>query len=228
MGSFIEFFYSENGDDVLFLFDDEEICKIKKECRKALSKSISIRFSSLLVSYFKKGQMLFDYCDSKWLEQDTKNEIQAITREHLSEIDTVMDLFTAYKCNLLTVEQYLNRYCDLTEDYDVEQFAREFNYTHAYDYCYPEEIQWYILSKIIVLIGYKSLDSFNYVKLGPFKKTKCVRDLLVWIKDLETSNIIYTSIMKRAEDLICSVLNADEKWTLYEENLISSPGLERN
>lgn len=85
----------------------------------------------------------------------------------------------------------------------------------------PLTIQWYVVSNIIKKLGYNSLKSFNYVEIDCYHAISGIRSLLNWLNNYGHLKDI---VLKKAEEAICSVLSDDERWTLFEEKIIKSPG----
>ena len=81
------------------------------------------------------------------------------------------------------------------------------------------EIQSYVVSNIVKQLGYKSLGEYRYCQDFVYD----IRSLLKW---LANHGNIKDEVLKEAEEEICSVLSDDERWTLFEEKIVQSPGTE--
>jgi len=76
---------------------------------------------------------------------------------------------------------------------------------------------------VVCQLGYESLDSYKYVKVEYLDSISDIRSLLKWLASYGHLNDV---VLKKAEEKICSVLSKEEKWTLFEEKIIQSPGIE--
>lgn len=142
-----------------------------------------------------------------------------LVNENFLNLDDLKDLNHAYKYAYITSKQYFERYKQLTMDFNAYQFLKELKGCQFEDY--PLTIQWYVVSNIIKQLGYDSLSSFKYVKLDYYDAISDIRSLLKWLANCgHLKNIV----LKKAEERICSILSDDERWTLFEEKIVKSPG----
>ena len=156
---------------------------------------------------------------SGWILDSTKQQIKELINEKFSNLDDLEDLNDAYKYDYITSKQYFKRYKQLTRDFSIHQFLKELSDDKIEDS--PLTIQWYVTSNIIKKLGYDSLKSFNYVKIDNYNAISGIRSLLKWLNNYGHLKDI---VLKKAEEAICSVLSDDERWTLFEEKIIKSPG----
>ena len=154
-----------------------------------------------------------------WILDSTKQQIKELVNEKFSNLDDLEDLNNAYKYDYITSKQYFKRYKQLTSDFNTHQFLKELSDYKIKDS--PLTIQWYVVSNIIKKLGYDSLNSFDYARLGYYDAISDIRSLLKWLNDYGNLKDI---ILKKAEETICSVLSDDERWTLFEEKITKSPG----
>lgn len=155
-----------------------------------------------------------------WIHDATKQLIKKLVNERFSNLEDLKDLNDAYKYEFINSKQYFKRYKQLTSDFNTHQFLKELL---NYDFKdLPLTIQWFVVSTIIKQLGYNSLKSFDYIKVGNYGSISGIRSLIEWLNDYGHLNDI---ILKKAEEKICSVLSDDDKWTLFEEKIVKSPGL---
>lgn len=156
---------------------------------------------------------------SGWILDSTKQQIKELINEKFSNLDDLEDLNDAYKYDYITSKQYFKRYKQLTSDFNTFQFLKELSNWKIENS--PLTIQWYVVSNIIKKLGYNSLKSFNYVEIDCYHAISGIRSLLNWLNNYGHLKDI---VLKKAEEAICSVLSDDERWTLFEEKTIKSPG----
>lgn len=162
---------------------------------------------------------------SEWIDDKTKSEILNIANSRFANSNNFTDLYKAYKYGFITHLQYIRKYRFLTSDMNAHQLV--INLNNSINWCFekpPLSIQWYIISRIIKLSNYKSLESNNWIFTDGYDKIFDIRSLLQWIRKGYVFNYM---IIEKAEKCLLSILNDDEIWTLFTEGMIVSPG-ERN
>lgn len=156
-----------------------------------------------------------------WILESTKQQIKVLVNDRFSKLDDLDELKDAFLAEYITSQQYLCQYKQITSNFDTYQFLKELSDYKIEDS--PMEIQWYVVSNIIKQLGYESLASYNYVKVDYSGSICDIRSLLTW---LAMYGHLKDIVLKKAEEKICSVLSNDDKWTLFEERIVQSPGLE--
>ena len=156
-----------------------------------------------------------------WIFESTKLQIKSLVNERFSKLDDLENLGVAYQADYITGLQYFSRYKEITSNYDVCQFLKEVSDYRLKDA--PIVIQWYAVSNVVKQLDYRSLDDFKYVKVDYRDAISNVRSLLEWLSNYGKVKDI---VLKKAEEKICSVLSNDERWTLFEEKIVQSPGTE--
>lgn len=159
-------------------------------------------------------------CFGNWIYESTKLQIKKLVNDRFSKLKDLDDLRNAYEAEYITMKQYYYQYKQLTSNFTTYQFLKEladFKIVYA-----PMHIQWYVVSCIIKQLGYKSLGSCNFVDVEFYGSVYDVRSLLKWLMNYgHLKNIV----LKKAVDKICSVLSDNEKWALFEEKIVQSPGM---
>ena len=123
------------------------------------------------------------------------------------------------EADYITSQQYCSQYEQITHNFNTYQFLKELSDYKIKDS--PTELQWYVVSNIINQLGYESLNSYKYIKVDYHAPISNIRSLLKWLASYgEVKDIV----LKKAEEEICSVLSDDERWTLFEEKIVKSPG----
>ena len=154
-----------------------------------------------------------------WIFESTKQKVKELVNDRFSNLNDIEDLSDAYKAHYITSMQYYYKYKELTNDFSTHQLLSE-----LYDYKLrdsPMVIQWYVVSKIIRQFGFQSLSEYNYD--NNVNSICNIRSLLKWFVDYGNLKDI---VLKKAEEKICSVLSNTEKWTLFKDKIIQSPGIE--
>ena len=154
-----------------------------------------------------------------WIFESTKQQIKNLVNERFSKLNDLEDLSEAYKADYITSQQYCSQYEQITYDFNTYQFLKELSDYKINDS--PTELQWYVVSNIINQLGYESLNSYKYIKVDYQDPICNIRSLLKWLASYGHLN---ETVLKKAEDKICSVLSKEERWTLFEEKIIQSPG----
>lgn len=156
-----------------------------------------------------------------WILESTKQRIKKLVNNGFSKLKDLEDLSEAYRAEYITRQQYFLQYKQITCNFDTCQFLKELSDYKINDA--PMVIQWYVVSNIIKQLGYKNLDSYNYVK-GEYQDSICnIRSLLKWLANYGHLKDV---VLKKAEEKICSILSNGERWTLFEEKIVQSPGIE--
>ena len=154
-----------------------------------------------------------------WILESTKQKVKELVNDRFSNLNNLEYLSDAYKADYITSMQYYYRYKELTKDFSTRQLLKELSDYKLRDS--PMAIQWYVVSNIIRQFGFQSLNEYNYD--NNVNSICNIRSLLEWLLDYGHLKDI---VLKKAEEKICSVLSNKEKWTLFEDKIIQSPGIE--
>lgn len=154
-----------------------------------------------------------------WILESTKQKVKELVNERFSKLENLEDLGDAYKADYITSIQYYYRYKQITNSFDTCQFFEEISNYRWYDS--PMMIQWYVVSRIIDQFAFQSIDEYKY---DNYVNSICnIRSLLKWFSD---HGRLKDVVLKKAEEKICSVLTNKERWKLFEEKYVQSPGVE--
>lgn len=154
-----------------------------------------------------------------WILESTKQKVKELVNDRFSKLNDIENLSDAYKADYITSMQYYYKYKELTSEFSTRQLLEELS---DYKLCdSPMVIQWYVVSKIIRQFGFQSLNEYNYD--NNVNSICNIRSLLEWLVNYGNLKDI---VLKKAEEKICSVLSNKEKWTLFEDKITQSPGIE--
>lgn len=228
IGSFMET-YHELRENVLgyevcetALENYEKLPRLYKDALKTYFLNC-VNESVIFATKFGLSPLLIGYCVEQlgdWILESTKQQVKELVNERCLNFDDLEDLNYAYEYDYITGKQYFNRYKELTSDYNTYQFLKELTNYKIKEY--PLIIQWYVVSNIIKQLGYESLSSYKYIEIDFHNAISDIRSLLKWLGNYGCLKAI---VLKKAEERICSVLTDDERWTLFEEKIVQSPGV---
>ena len=154
-----------------------------------------------------------------WILESTKQKVKELVNAKFSKLNNLEDLHDAYKADYITSIQYYYKYKELTSNFGISQLLEELSDYKMLDS--PMVIQWYVVSKIICQLGFQNLNEYNYD--NNINSIYNIRSLLEWLVDYGHLKDV---VLKKAEEKICSVLSNKEKWTLFEDKITQSPGIE--
>ena len=147
-----------------------------------------------------------------WILESTKQQIKEMVNNKFSRLSDPIDLLRAYNAGYITGMQCYYGFKNISSNFNESQLQDLLSDCYIYDP--PLVVQWYIVSNIIKQCGYESLD--DYVDGN-------IRGILYWLNTYANLNDI---VYKKAEELVCSVLSNNERWELFEEKRVQSPGIE--
>ena len=155
------------------------------------------------------------YFDEKVIE-----EIYRIVNSKHTKITDLKELNYAFSGKMISENQYLIRYKQLTKNFNVEELIGEIN---AYGGCLsngiPASLQSYLLGEIFIKYDVRSLETYKYIKTE-YGSINNLRELLKWLNDNKNldKELLSTIITENIRDL-----SKEERWALFIEGLISSP-----
>lgn len=227
--------FIENYNKLKSNFLEYEVCDKVLDSYEKLSESYKDALKQSLLNCFNESATIATQSDEltpfrlsyyveksgSWILASTKQRIKELVNDRFSKLDDLEDLSEAYKADYITSQQYCSKYEQITRDFDTYQLLKELSDYKIKDS--PIELQWYVVSNIINQFGFESLNSYKYVKVEYQDPICDIRSLLKWLASYGHLN---ETVLKKAEDKICSVLSKEERWTLFEEKIIQSPGTE--
>lgn len=227
--------FIENCDNLRSDFLGHEVCDKVLDSYEELPKTYQVALKNSLLNCINESAICVTQSDDltpfilryhiekfdNWILESTKQRIKELVNDRFSKLGDLEDLSEAYKADYITSQQYCSKYEQITRDFNTYQFLKELSDYKLNDS--PIELQWYVVSNIINQLGYEGLNSYKYVKID-YQDSICdIRSLLKWLASYGHLN---ETVLKKAEEKICSVLSKDERWTLFEEKVIQSPGTE--
>lgn len=228
VGVFIDYYNNLRNNFLGYKVDEKFINsyeELSESYKKALRQSLLNGINESAISATQLDEVtpfiLRYHVDNlgSWIFESTKLQIKNLVNERFSKLNDLEDLSEAYKTDYITSQQYCSQYEQITHDFNTYQFLKELSDYKINDS--PTELQWYVVSNIINQLGYESLNSYKYIKVDYQDPICNIRSLLKWLASYGHLN---ETVLKKAEDKICSVLSKEERWTLFEEKIIQSPG----
>ena len=101
---------------------------------------------------------------SDFLTEAFVNEIRDIVNPEFAELDDFSELKYAYEGNLISEEQYLERYKSLTKDFTLQQLVQEITAIRNFSNEIPLSLQNYLVREIFNKFDFKNMRSYKYVK----------------------------------------------------------------
>ena len=238
MGTFIESLISlssESKDLWYYTYKDKltnQYSALSKMDQSFLYKSTRSIINKSILDFAKDEHTspysLFD-CTKKlsgWVNESTNTELFKIANSRFSVLDDLFDLLDAYKYGYISRLQYFIQYRKLTNGYTIYQlaklvddFSNNFGGQDVVNKSTPLTVQRYVIFKLLELFDFKSLKSYKYVGLE-FGSIYDIRSFIIWTRTKD----IDKRIIKKVEQRLFLFLNNEEKWTLFKEELVSTPG----
>lgn len=216
------FFGYKLNEEVLNSFEN-----LPKLYKRALERPLLYCINKSVINTLQSGvvrpsilQYRIDYFGS-WIQEPTKQKIKELVNERFSKLDELEDLKDAYRADYITKKQFYIRYKQITSSYDTCQFLMELsNYDMRHS---PMEVQWYVVAQVIEQLDYRDLDDYKYIKVNFKDSISNIRSLLKWLANYGNLRDV---VLRKAEEKICSVLSDEDRWALFEEKIVQSPGIE--
>lgn len=153
---------------------------------------------------------------------DINREITEIVNDRYSRLNDLEQLQYAHKAGFISEVQYISRYKQITKDYKEDQLIdllNDFNIQNE-----PYELKQYLVLTLVDLFNFTSLSSYKPKKSALGISICNVRSLLNFYIEQEQSRKIDKTLLSQAQIKISSLLSDDERWTLFEEGLLETPG----
>lgn len=154
-----------------------------------------------------------------FVDSSLPGKIKPFVNLRFAELKSFSELKDAYELELISSYQFYNALKKIIKTIGLEELVNEFEYNKKL----PLSIKWLILSRIINICNYKNIHDFGFYKLG-FYSIHNLKEFIHWIKGQFSSWYSSDPISLKAQNKILSILTEKEKWQLFEENLVYSPG----
>lgn len=233
LGHFIDLAYSCNDAvDFRYVLVDKVFENLQEEDRIYLETSIKEKYKKILMEMVTQQSVndnAFGICFliknyPQYLSTEDFDEIKKIVNSSFAKLDDLEDLNSATDCGLITEKQNLERYQELLKDYNLNGFLQiiEHNYTKNI----PPLTQSFIIIEIINKFNFKGLRSSNWVKIGYDRYINSLDSLISWFNDQCEMEYLdshtWNNILKETTSFLCK----EDRWFLFEKNLIPSPHLD--
>lgn len=196
---------------------DSSVRRKFKECVMGIAKELYYDRK-----VYRLCSLINDY--PQYLTSEDFETIKGMVNSEFSELDDLEKLDDAANCGLITAEQHLDRYKEITKNYDIEMLLGLLN-DHLYHKNIPTSTQAYLIKQVFDKYDFKTLNSYHYVKVD-FDTISNLRDLINWFnKECRYGYLneqIFGDILKEITDR----LSRDDRWQLFDAELIPSPGID--
>lgn len=209
--------YNGLPNEISPLFDSY-ISRVLKDKLKMLLERVEI-------SPYSFHLLIEDF--SKWIDNSFIVSITPLACEKFSKNINIQDLKDAYKYHYIPESLFVDKYLTLTEQYTSHQLLAEL-IDHS-GYTFPDKIQLHILKSKLqdmdlseVVPSYRNLEHICY----DYHEIRSVYDFLQWINTESMGMFpnISKTVYYQIQDEVISKLSIDDKWYLFEKELIYTPG----
>lgn len=200
--------YSELSDD------DKEAFKVSmvrksEECVIKIAKSnYTEGKAELLQDTFR---ILSDFINSEFT-----NVVRELVNIEFSHLDNLKEIEFAYNSQMISEKQYLSRYKELTKEYSVQRFIDIVSNYESKDL--PLSIQEYIINTIFNRLNLKDLCTY---RIGDHLYN--LEDVIEKLKYQSSCGYIDAEIFNIEVLEATKNLSKEDRWYLFEKNLIPSP-----
>lgn len=225
----------------LYIYDFEanDISKyynaLPKESHCLFDSYLSTKFKSEIVNSLTKEELLPFQLNfvlttfSKWINTSFFDEISEIVNRTFSEITDVSNLIDAYQLKYISEKKFIEKYYELsTKQTELQCLNDLYNSSERF---LPDEIQLYILRRALKYYKLKLAHSpYSYTPMYLFPGNDTVsslNDYLEWINKNTKNRNCGTISKKISEKFLIeatSNLDMDDRWFLFENGFITSPG----
>ena len=154
---------------------------------------------------------------SNVLDIDTIEVIRTIVNSEFAELNDLEELNYAYSSNMITETQCIERYKQLTNDYDLEQIMHHIN-----DAEIPFPVQDYLLDTIIQKFNFIHGYSEEHIVID--KDVIYTKEALIrWFDKHKGCRNLDSEIVSSKELELAKDLSKVDRWRLFQNGLISSP-----
>ena len=154
---------------------------------------------------------------SNVLDIKTIEEIREIVNSEFAELNDLEELNYAYSSNMITEVQCIERYKQLTSEYDLEKLMHHIN-----DAEIPFPVQDYLLSTIIQKFNFKHDYSEEHIVID--KDVIYTKEALIrWLGKHKDCRNLNTKIVSNKALELAMDFSKQDRWRLFQNGLISSP-----
>lgn len=174
LGLTIDKYYNmlaKRGPGYIYLFF-EDYNTLLEEDKEPYKASISAWGKEYITQIANSKYYLNKACDiyyglrslSKFFTKTFVNEIREIVNSEFAELGDFSELKYAYEGNLISEEQYLERYKCLTKNHTLQQLVQEITAIRNFSNEIPLSLQNYLVREIFNKFDFGNLKSYKYVK----------------------------------------------------------------
>lgn len=182
--------------------------------RSSLHDSIVFSLSHLNLSP-SKLYMILDVFKS--LELPWSLKIEELVNKKYSMLSRTTDLVDAYTYNYISVDVFTSEYVKLSKTHTSQQLIKDL--LEDYSHLLPDEIVIHILRRV----G-KDVHDTQTCILPDNTTINSSKEFIEWIDKLCEYGYLCRSNAECIKLEFVAILPADERWGLFEDRLISSPG----
>lgn len=235
LGQFIDAFlynsiiYNDDYFDqismVLFVYD--ELIEADRVC---LGSAIRSKFKECVMGMAKEQyydgkvyricSLIKDY--PQYITSEDFETIKGIVNSEFADLDDLGQLDDAAICGLITEDQHLDRYKEITKDYDINGLLGILNLCHKN---MPASTQAYLIKQVFDKYNYRTLNSYHYVKVD-YDTISNLGDLIGWFNKECSYGYLNAKVFDGILTELTDGLNKEDRWQLFEKGLISSPGMD--
>ena len=215
-------------ETILFTIDAYE--NLLEEDKLCLESSIRSKFRECLMGLanetytdYKAHNLCVLIKDkSKYLDAVDIDVVKEIVNSEFANLDDLKELNSAADCGLITEKQHLESYKAITKDYDLNWLLgiiKENYYNNI-----PSLTQEYLIKEIVRRFDFKTLSSFNYVKID-HDAIGNLESLIDWFNRQSDYGHIDAKIWEKISKEMTDELSHEDRLALYEKGLILNPFL---
>ncbi len=223
LGSFIETFEAFKTDITIWSLIGSSLLNeynaLPQRYKEAMKDTLPNVFNNVITTaIINSGDALFSLISissylSDWVSESSKVHIKKLVDEVVPKSGDVDLLNQAKLAGYIDYKQFAKWFIQVTKGFTPGQLLHELSSDAIIDY--PLPIQWYILIRAIDLLGYKTTDSYDPVRISAHDSIHDIYSLLCWMHS-QRGNRINEIVYKKAEARICCVLSNDEKKDILE------------
>lgn len=205
------------------LIDEDRIC---------LDSSIRSKFKECVIGIAKEqydDRKVYRLCSlindhPQYLTLEDFEIIKGIVNPEFAELDDLEKLDDVANCGLITEEQHLDRYKELTKDYDIVGLLGILKDSFHHKKM-PASTQAYLIKQVFNKYKFKTLNSYHYVKVD-YDTITNFGELVGWFNEECKYGYLNAQIFGDILKEITEGLSREDRWQLFDKGLIISPGMD--